>query len=294
VHETGCCGAIICETCGPQLKKCPNRWTSDGIGLALNVNKFIQRMINHIKAPCEYCKQEFTRSEISDHKENCEQNKLKPVVMNPALHWCVLYKKEKSNDWFWDGLRLVNHGWALTGTSKRVIKKHVSWYWDRCDVDFCENCIQAYSDNTDESDMRWFKKDGEMHLTHPHKLNMYFGSNLPEQARKNWFGKHKKSNCQSEGKESLRYLVCYDCKIVLWEKCYLSNSDDFLHTVPGDVHKHILHLQAIPSTFTWGCDVKSPNCLKRDHQTNKDLRISFRCDVCDFDICIKCLEMKNA
>ena len=141
--------------------------------------------------------------------------------------------------------------------------------------------------------MRSFKKEGEMHLTHPHKLTMYFGSNLPEQARKNCYGKYKKNKCQSEGKESLRYLVCFDCKIVLCEKCYLSNSDDFLQTVPGTIHKHILHLQAIPLTYTWGCDVKSPVCLKKDHKSNLELRMSFRCDVCDFDICLKCLENGN-
>lgn len=80
-------------------------------------------MISHIKAKCPYCAEEFTRSEISDHKEICPQNKLKPVIINPALHPCCLYKMNKNNSWFCDGFRLMHHGCASFGTNKKVVEK---------------------------------------------------------------------------------------------------------------------------------------------------------------------------
>lgn len=293
VHETACWGAIICEEWGPKLKTCPNRCLKDGMTLALNVNKFVQRMINHLKVPCPYCKEEFSRSEVLDHKEECPQNKLKPVIINQALHPCVLYKMPKTNSWFWDGLKIIKHGCARTGTAKKVTEQGVSWYCARCDADYCENCIQAYGDTYEESELKSFPKAGVMHLSHPHPLVMYFGANLPEQARKNCLGKYKNGNCSVEGNENARYLICFDWKIVLCEACYLSPPEDFLRTVTTTVHKHLLHLQAIPPTFTWGWDVKSPNCIKKDHFTNKEARISYRCDVCDFDTCIECLKVHS-
>lgn len=175
-------------------------------------------MISHIKAPCPYCKQEFTRGEITDHKENCPENKLKPVIINPALHPCCLYKMNKSNSWFCDGLKIIKHGCARTGTNKQVTTLGESWYCSRCDADFCEACIQAYADNDDKEDLKPFPKAGLMHLSHPHPLVMYLGSTLPEQARNNCYGKYSTDGCTSEGKESIRYLVCYECKILLCEK----------------------------------------------------------------------------
>jgi hypothetical protein len=100
VHETDCCGTIVCEECGPKLTTCPKRCLADNAKLVLNLNKFIQRMINHIKVECPFCKNKFGRSDLVDHKESCPENKLKPVVVNPALHPCCLYKTNKINDWF--------------------------------------------------------------------------------------------------------------------------------------------------------------------------------------------------
>ena len=184
VTETDCCGAIICEEWGPKLKECPNRCTTTGIDFVLNVNKFVQRMINHIKVKCKYCQQEVSRSEALDHQENCEQNNLRPVVMNHALHPWVLYMQEKSNSWFCDGLKIIKGGCALTGTSKAVTDKSSSWYWTRCDADFCEAWIQKHAKNKSFDDLRQFTKQDNMHLSHPHPLALYFGTNLPEAARK--------------------------------------------------------------------------------------------------------------
>ena len=289
VLETECCGTIIWEEWAPKIDKCPNRWESTAKKLGLNHNKFIQRMINHIKVAWPYCKEEFSRSDILNHKDDCDQNLLKPVLMNQALHsWC-LYRTKKHNSWFCDGLKLINHGWAASGTEKKVTTHGESWYCSRWDIDYCENCILAYGGNTDESDLKAFPKDGMMHLTHPHPMKMYFGSNLPEQGRKNWYGNYKTNGWSGDYSDKLRYLVCYDCKLILWEKCFFSPSEEFL-LIEKSVHKHMVHLQSIPSTFTWGCDVKSPNCIKKDHATNKNCRISYRCDWWDFDICSEWLK----
>jgi hypothetical protein len=75
VTETDCCGAIICETCGPKLKTCPNRCLSEKTKLVLNVNKFVQRMVNHLPKKCTYCNEEFRRAELLDHQEACDKNK---------------------------------------------------------------------------------------------------------------------------------------------------------------------------------------------------------------------------
>lgn len=290
VHETGWCGTIVCEECGPKLKTCPNRCLADNAKLVLNLNKFIQRMINHIKVACPYCKSEFARSELADHKEDCPENKLKPVIINPALHPCCLYKTKKTNDWFWDGLKIIKHGCGKSGLQKEVTKMGESWYCSRWDSDFCESWIQLYADNSDADDLKQFLKDGQMHLSHPHPLKMYFGVNLPEQARLNWYGKYKQNGCSSGGKEVLRYLVCYDCKLVLWETWFLDNSDEYIVTNPSKLHKHMMHLQAIPSIYTWGWDVKTPIWIKKDHAGNKNCRISYRCDVWDYDTWIECLK----
>jgi hypothetical protein len=81
---------------------------------------------------------------------------------------------------------------------------------------------------------------------------MFFGLNLPEQARSNCYGKYKRSGCESGGKEDLRYLVCYDCKLVLCETCFLAKSDEYLITNTVKLHKHMMHVQAVPGSFTWG------------------------------------------
>ena len=67
-----------------------------------------------------------------------------------------------------------------------------------------------------------------MHLTHPHQLSLHFGMNLPEQAIKNCYGKYKKNGWDSKQNTSLRYLVCMQWKLVLCEKWYLSDPEDFL------------------------------------------------------------------
>ena len=155
-------------------------------------------------------------------------------------------------------------------------------------VIFWEQWIQAYSDINDYGELRTFSKDANMHLTHPHPFALCYGANLPEQATKNCYGKYKNNGCDGAGSSALRYLVCFECKLLLCEKCFWAPSDDFLITVPIETHKHFLHLQSIPPSFTWGCDLKNPNCIKKDHQTNKQSRISYRWDIWDFDICVEC------
>ena len=206
VTETSWCGAIIWEEWGPKLKTCPNRWLKDNEKLVLNVNKFIQRMISHLKVKCKFWGEEYSRGEISKHWDECPKNKLKPVFINPALHPCWLYQQTKSNNWFWDGIKIIKHGCAKYKTSKVVHEKGYSWYCVRWDSDYCESWIQAYADIKDYDELRPFTKEGNMHLTHPHPLALWYGANLPEQATKNWYGKYKKDGCQGDGNASLRYL----------------------------------------------------------------------------------------
>lgn len=288
VHETECWGTIIWETWGPKLKTCPNRCLAEGAKLILNVNKFVQRMINGIKVKWEFWEEEFPRSKILEHKEVWDKNKLKNVIFNPALHPCFLHRTDKTNSWYWDGLKIMKHGWASSGTEKIVHTKGESWYWSRWDVDYWSKCIETYGDNSDESDLKSFPKEGIMHLSHPHPLTLYFGTNLPEAGRRNWYGRYKKNACTGDGSEKIRYLVWFDWKLVLWEKCYLSPHDDFIIRDPK-LHKCPLHIQAIPTSFSWGCDLKKDDCLKKDHQVNKQTRISYRCDLCDFDACFSCI-----
>lgn len=185
-------------------------------------------MINHLKANCPYCNEEYARSELLDHKENCPQNKLKPVIMNPILHSCCLYKQPKSNCWCCDGLKILNGGCADSGTKKKSTTGGIAWYCARCDTDYCEQCIQKYSDCDDMTQLKSFTRDQNMHLTHPHPLTLGYGDDLPEHVRKNCYGKYKKNGCAGNQSTSIRYLVCLHCKIVLCEKCYLSPSEDFL------------------------------------------------------------------
>lgn len=292
VQETECWGAIICQECGPKIKEWPNRCKLKGDKLTLNLNKFVQRMISHIKVKCKFCENDFERGEILQHMEDCDQNKLKPVFINPVLHPCVLYKKEKSNSWYWDGSKIISQGWAISGSSKTVSEKGTSWYCSRCDADFWEGCIQKYAEVDDYAELRQFTKDSNMHLSHCHPFSLYFGVNLQDSVRQNWYGKYKEDGCKGRGATGLRYMVCFDWKFLLCEKCYLSPPTDYIKVVQPELHKHILHLQSIPSSSTWGCDSKSANCIKLDHATNKAWRISYRWDVWDFDWCLECIKAK--
>ena len=191
VTETECCGAIICQDCGPKLTTCPNRCITEDTQLRLSANKFVQRMISHIKVKCKFCSQEIERNAAIDHQENWELNKSKSVIINQALHPCVLYKQYEDGEWQWDGYRIIKGGCALQLKGDKTIQdKGISWYWKRCDIHFCEECIHKYSESPSK-DLEKFSKDKNMHLSHCHPLSLYIGSELPEKARENWIGKYK-------------------------------------------------------------------------------------------------------
>ena len=56
-----------------------------------------------------------------EHIENCDSNLFKTVVINPALHQCMLYKSEAKSNWHCDGIYFVKDGCAQSGKCRYPI-----------------------------------------------------------------------------------------------------------------------------------------------------------------------------
>lgn len=284
VKETDWWGAIICQFWEPKLEKCPNRCNLTN-NLILNNSKFVQRMINHIKVKWKYWNWEVERTQALEHLAECESSKLPSVVINPAMHsWC-LYKKEKSKNWIWNGTKFIKHGWSNTGTMKKLNKSETSWSWEICKVHYWEDCIDHHSENFNKDDLKAFN-DHNMHLSHQHILTLAYGEDLPDLARKNCYGKYKLGGWTSSKTTSLRYFAWFVCKVLLCEKWFQSDHNDYIKYVPTSVHKHILHLHWHPAKSYWEChSKKSKEWNKKDISSNIIMKIWFRCSLWDYNIC---------
>lgn len=289
VSETVCWGAIIWEKWGPKLKVCPNRCSEAKI--VLQDNKFVQRMISGLPAKCEFCAKEYPRRTLIAHKTVCDANILKPVILSDALHSWWLIKQQKENLWHWDGLKLIDDGWAGTGKTKQDVQGGESWYCKYWDVDFCEACIAKYSQVHERYTLRRFEKENK-HLSHQHPLKFIFGSDLPKSALINWYGKHKSKGCVGMDKEDTRYLVWIDWRLVIWEYWYLSPKEDFIQFVANDYHDHFLKLTAISPHEHWKCNGGLETWLKASRQSNFTWKVAYKCELCNFYSCIECLKKK--
>ena len=281
---------VIWDDCWFKLKHWPNKYCKNKEMLIINENEHIQKIINEWNIICKFWDQEFARKDIIKHWSNCSENKLKPLIINEALHPCWLYKQNMANKWYCDGINIIKHGWTKYGTDLVIQERGVAWTCQWCESNFCEQCIREYSEINDYNKLRSFSIDNNKHLTHCHPFTLEYGANLLNEIRLCCYGKYKKGGCNGEGCSTLRYLQCLECKFILWEKWFWAPSDDYLEIVPSDIHEHLFHLYSIPALYTWECDKQTKKCVKKDHESNKLSRISYRWDIWDFDIWVECLK----
>lgn len=137
-----------------------------------------------------------------------------------------------------------------------------AWCWKQCNIQFWEAWIEEYGDEEDSSVIKQFKTQ-HMHLSHDHPLHLSFLNNLPEEARKDCYGRYSKTGCKGEDIETMRYFVCFGCKFILWEKCFLSPVENYIIQPLKNVHRHPLYLWAIQKNYEWNWNITSEVCVKQ-------------------------------
>ena len=125
--ETSCCGTIICEDCGKQLKDvCPNRCNDEPF--SLQRNRFVERKLKSVKTKCAFCDYEASRGDMERHMQSCQYNWDKIAVYNEKIHSCILYKMNKKNRWQCDGKFIVDGGCEQGKKSKLAFDGGNAWY----------------------------------------------------------------------------------------------------------------------------------------------------------------------
>ena len=288
VMETSCWGTLIWDKWGVKLKECPNKWTKN---LELRENNFIQRKINQIPVKWEFWEESIPRKTISAHQSICNENPVKPAVMNNALHSCILSMKEKKDKWYCESWMMVGDGCVTSGKEISYSNKGIAWNWVNCNIDFCKGCIVKYSNVKDKEALKMLSKS-TIHLTHKHKLDLILDKNVRQRLQEHWIGKYRKSGW-ARGEETARLFACESWRVLICEFWYLSEQEEFVEFTSSDFHEHLLHVTAVAPNDLWKCDGGLENWLKGDTYLNREWKICYRCDIWSFSVWSEWLKKKK-
>jgi len=289
IFETEWCGAIVWQD-WVKNNVWPDKWGINAIGCNYAQNRFLQKIINLMPITWKYWAEEMSRFEIQQHYSIWKRNTVKPVVMNSLLHSCWLHQMNNSKSWACAGTSIIQKGWILSARKQVTYDGGIAWTWTRWKVCFWESCIKEYSWETDISILKQFKRE-QMHLSHVHPLHLAFTNNLPDEELNKWIGRFTKEGWKGKDVDEKRYLVWFNCKLILCEECYKAPADHFIVKAEKKIHKHPLHLYALHTNDAWFCNLELDKCINKikDKKGLENNKIMYRCDCWNFDVCTNCL-----
>lgn len=194
VMETNCWGTLVWDQCASFVKIWPNKCKGLFQTWSYSPNRFIQKLISGFPVRCKHWEEEYKRTDIDAHYSIWPKNNLKPTVVNPLLHSWWLYKISVKTTWCWSGLLIIADGWAKSHRKSVTYEGGTWWTCAHCAVNYCQDWIEKYSNETDYNILRQFKMS-QLHVSHEHPLILTFLTNLPEEERKNCIGRFTKEGC---------------------------------------------------------------------------------------------------
>ena len=213
-----------------------------------------------------------------------EQNK---IVYRLLINLVVKCQKENCN---WKGTwnELGNH--LIKTHNEDINKIKIN------NIDINNNIIKDNKNQLNENIEENGYELNQLYLTKVHKhMLKYLGlSNI------NWLcdGKDLKSKSFSgitdfDQAENIPRFQCIKCNYDLCLKCmnqYIIKSKQYQidQTYLCYAHKHLMVYKGITSDLRWKCDGSKCFSDKNDFNNKNDTIPRFRCDKCDYDLCLNC------
>lgn len=325
LEETNC-GHIFCSKCinkwMEKEKKCPFCKTDIKIRKIETENKMVFRYLINLKIKCkiENCEWKGAWSELEQHmkkvhyKKN-DDNNINIVFIIGEKYKSTLHKHlleflgKTENAWKCDA---VNFGNCESGIKKISENKEIPHFFCKeCNFNLCEKCMRNNFENevkNKEKKLNENNKNKEndlyiinhFYLCKSHKhLVKYLGI-----TNANWWcnGRIEEEKCLSKITKfgqtgNIPRFRCDKCDFDLCLKCFEHHkieSREFIVNKKYKFRAHEHNLVYLGKTNSeWFCDGKKfrDGCLNGIKKVSKNVDIpKFRCDKCDFDLCVHCFE----
>ena len=320
------CSHLFCETCMNNWIKnnntCP--FCKSAISTKLIKDKktlIYYKLINLIiKCQEENCNWKGPYKNYNEHLENSHINFLFPKFFNNRPSIFELYKYYQAsihihplkyldikmdNGWYCDAKNLI--GGCVSGLNEFNISKNFKRFrCMQCDYDLCEKCMIKFYDNkwiikNINSNNRYLYLFKKTYYSTVHEHPLVF---LDKSFENGWEcdGRSLTGKCLSgitgfNQTHGIPRFRCEKCDFDLCENCMnfhkKKNFYELNKSYKVKCHNHPLIYIGVNYSNGWVCRGKDleEKCLSgitNFHQTDGFER--FRCDKCNFDLCINCMD----
>lgn len=319
------CGHLFCSSCLTQWmqksKKCPFCKSNIITRKVEQENKIIFRYLINLKVKCpnDDCSWKGSWKELDIHNDKVHIKDNKNINENVIFHLGEVYKSKIHPDKLkfvgktldpWKCHCIINGNCISGNINEEQIPDINHFSCLKCDFNLCEKCMRYYYESNTNSNLIELSIENKKTEKSIYDLNQLYLSKVHKHLLKylgvtdsEWFcdGRKLENKCYSGTtdigqNQNIPRFRCEKCDFDLCLNCmnhYIIKGKKYIlnNTYIISMHKHPVTYIGVTND-TWHCDGNGliRNCISgiSDYKEREIPR--FRCEQCDFDICINCFD----